>query len=188
MKWNLKYITFLLTSFHPYFFRDNIYTWVVQSLMLLLFKSIPIYCSFSNFWTIKKQQRRKGERPYFPARQKDSEFKRPRFLATHINRKWVFFSVLPGVLILIETICPKNCSKSRHKSAKSQLSVDVRGSKTALPKLPNLNILSIIVSNLTHVYTFSYANMKTTKDLQYYMSLQYSLWIYYIWTVLLTLY
>ena len=80
-------ITFLLTSFHPYFFRDNIYTSVVQSLMLLLFKSIPIYCSFSNVWTMKKQQRRKGERPYFPAGQKDSEFKRPRFLATHISRK-----------------------------------------------------------------------------------------------------
>ena len=164
-------ITFLLTSFHLYFFRDNIYTWVVQSLMLFLFKSIPIYCSFSNVWTIKKQQRRKGERPYFPAGQKDSEFKQPRFLATHINRKWVFFSVLPGVLILIETLCPKSCSKSRHKSAKSQLPVDVRGSKTALLKLPNLNILSIIVSNLTHVYTFSHANMKTTKNLQYYICL-----------------
>ena len=159
-------ITFLLTSFHP----SILYTWVVQSLMLLLFKSIPIYCSFSDVWTIKKQ-RRKGERPYFPAGQKDSEFKRPRFLATHINRKWVFFSVLPSVLILIETICPKNCSKSRLKSAKSQLPVDVRGSKTALLKLPNLNILSIIVSNLTHVYTFSYANMKTTKNLQYYICL-----------------
>ena len=69
------------------------------------------------------------------------------------------------LLILIETICPKNCSKSRHKSAKSQLPVDVRGSKTALLKLPNLNILSIIVSNLTHVYTFSYANMKATRKL-----------------------
>ena len=38
--------------------------------------------------------------------------------------------VLPtSVLILIETICPKICSKSRLKSAKSPLSVDVRRSK-----------------------------------------------------------
>ena len=34
--------------------------------------------------------------------------------------------VLPSVLILIETIFPKNCSNSRLKSAKSQLPVDVR--------------------------------------------------------------
>ena len=33
--------------------------------------------------------------------------------------------VLPSVLILIEIIFPKNCSKSRLKSAKSQLPVDV---------------------------------------------------------------
>ena len=33
---------------------------------------------------------------------------------------------------LIETICPKICSKSRLKSAKSPLRVDVRSSKTSL--------------------------------------------------------
>ena len=39
------------------------------------------------------------------------------------------FVLSTSVLILIETICPKICSKSRLKSAKSQLSVDVRRSK-----------------------------------------------------------
>ena len=45
--------------------------------------------------------------------------------------------ILPSVLILIETICPKICSKSRLKSAKRPLPVDVRRSKTSLLKLPN---------------------------------------------------
>ena len=44
--------------------------------------------------------------------------------------------VLPSVLILIETICPKICLKSRLKSAKRPLPVDVRRSKTSLLKLP----------------------------------------------------
>ena len=44
--------------------------------------------------------------------------------------------VLPSVLILIETICPKICSKSRLKSAKSPFPVDVRRSKTSLLKPP----------------------------------------------------
>ena len=44
--------------------------------------------------------------------------------------------VLPSVLILIETICPKICSKSRLKCAKSPFPVDVRRSKTSLLKLP----------------------------------------------------
>ena len=39
-------------------------------------------------------------------------------------------------LTVIETICPKMCSKSRLKSAKSLLPADVRGSKTSLLKLP----------------------------------------------------
>ena len=45
--------------------------------------------------------------------------------------------MLPSVLILIETICPKICSKSRLKCAKSPFPVDVRRSKTSLLKLPN---------------------------------------------------
>ena len=44
--------------------------------------------------------------------------------------------VLPSVLILIETICPKICLKSRRKSAKIPLSVDVRRSEASLLKLP----------------------------------------------------
>ena len=44
--------------------------------------------------------------------------------------------LLPSVLILIETICPKICSKSWLKSAKRPLPVDVRRSKTSLLKLP----------------------------------------------------
>ena len=50
--------------------------------------------------------------------------------------------VLPSVLILTETICPKICSKSRLKSAKSPFPVDVRRSKTSLLKLPIVNIQS----------------------------------------------
>ena len=44
--------------------------------------------------------------------------------------------VLPIGLILVETICPKMCSKSRLKCAKSPFPVDVRRSKTSLLKLP----------------------------------------------------
>ena len=44
--------------------------------------------------------------------------------------------ILPSVLILRETICPKICSKSRLKSAKRPFPVDVRRSKTSLLKLP----------------------------------------------------
>ena len=43
--------------------------------------------------------------------------------------------VLLIVFILIETICPKGCSKSQLKCAKSLLPVDVRRSKTLLLKL-----------------------------------------------------
>ena len=46
--------------------------------------------------------------------------------------------VLLSVFTLIETICPIISSKSRPRSAKSQLPVDVRGSKTSLLKLPIL--------------------------------------------------
>ena len=44
--------------------------------------------------------------------------------------------VLLSVCTLIETICPRICSNSRPKSAKSPLPVDVRRSKTSLLKLP----------------------------------------------------
>ena len=44
--------------------------------------------------------------------------------------------VLPSVLILKGTICPKICSKARLKCAKSLFPVDVRRSKTSLLKLP----------------------------------------------------
>ena len=46
--------------------------------------------------------------------------------------------VLLSVFTLIETICPIISSKSRPRSAISQLLVDVRGSKTSLLKLPIL--------------------------------------------------
>ena len=49
--------------------------------------------------------------------------------------------VLSSGLILVATICPKICSKSRLKSAKSPFPVDVLRSKTSLLKLPkNLGI------------------------------------------------
>ena len=45
--------------------------------------------------------------------------------------------VVLSVCILIEKICPKICSKSRLKRAKSPLAVNVRLSKPSLLKLPN---------------------------------------------------
>ena len=61
--------------------------------------------------------------------------------ATHVNRKWTYSLliclvaskfVLLRVFSLIETICPKICSKSSLKSAKSPLPVDARPSKWSL--------------------------------------------------------
>ena len=72
------------------------------------------------------------------------KFKQGRFWAPHINRKWAFFSfnmldatkfILLSVFTLKEMICPKICSKSRHKSAKGSVPVDVRRSKTSLLKV-----------------------------------------------------
>jgi len=51
--------------------------------------------------------------------------------------------LLPSVFIVIETICPKICSKTRLKSAKSSLPVDVRRSKTSLLKLPNNHVKAV---------------------------------------------
>ena len=48
--------------------------------------------------------------------------------------------VLLSVVILIETICPKICSKSRLKSSKRPLPVDVRRSKTSLLKLSIITV------------------------------------------------
>ena len=47
--------------------------------------------------------------------------------------------VLLSVFTLIETTCPNVCSKSRLKSAKSPLPLDVCRSKTSLLKLPPQN-------------------------------------------------
>ena len=47
--------------------------------------------------------------------------------------------VLLRVFTLKETICPRICSKSRTKSVKTPLPVDVRGSKTSLLKLSNFS-------------------------------------------------
>ena len=51
--------------------------------------------------------------------------------------------VLLSVFTLIETICPKFCLKSRLKSAKGSLPVDVRRSKTSLLKV----LLKIMTEN-----------------------------------------
>ena len=48
------------------------------------------------------------------------------------------FVLLRWDFTLKETICPKICSKSRSKSAKTPLPVDMHGSKTSLFKLPNI--------------------------------------------------
>ena len=67
--------------------------------------------------------------------------KQRRFWATHVNRKWTYSLliclvaskfVFLRVFSLIETICPKICSKSSLKSAKSPLPVDARPSKWSL--------------------------------------------------------
>ena len=67
--------------------------------------------------------------------------KQRRFWATHVNRKWTYSLliclvaskfVLLRVFSLKETICPKICSKSSLKSAKSPLPVDARPSKWSL--------------------------------------------------------
>ena len=44
--------------------------------------------------------------------------------------------IAKSALTLIEKICSRSCSKSRPKSAKSPLPVDVHRSKTSLLKLP----------------------------------------------------
>ena len=64
--------------------------------------------------------------------------------------------ILPSVLILTETICPKICSKSRLKSAKRPFPVDVRRSKTSLLKLPNMKFdtfknFSSLVTDLSEI-------------------------------------
>ena len=67
--------------------------------------------------------------------------KQRRFWATHANRKWTYSHlirlfaskfILLRVFSLIETICPKICSKSSLKRAKSPLPVDARPSEWSL--------------------------------------------------------
>ena len=48
-----------------------------------------------------------------------------------------------SVFTLIETICPRICSKSQPKSVKTPLPVDVRRSKTSLLKLPNASAVHL---------------------------------------------
>ena len=48
----------------------------------------------------------------------------------------IILDATPSVLVLLETIRPKICSKSRPEGAKSPLTVDVRRSKRSLLKLP----------------------------------------------------
>ena len=87
-------------------------------------------------------------------------FKEVHFWATNVNRKWALSSfnmpratkfVLHIFLTVIETICPKMCSKSRLKSAKSPLSVDVRRSKTSLLKLPILKVNTLLLDSKTNL-------------------------------------
>ena len=52
------------------------------------------------------------------------------------NVSWRYQICVMSVFTLIETICPRICSKSQLNSAKMSLSVDVRCSKTSLLKLP----------------------------------------------------
>ena len=64
--------------------------------------------------------------------------------------------VLPSVLILKGTICPKICSEARLKCAKSLFPVDVRRSKTSLLKLPNVGqqlptLLNVTCSVCLHI-------------------------------------
>ena len=61
--------------------------------------------------------------------------------------------ILPSVLILRETICPKICSKSRLKSAKRPFPVDVRRSKTSLLKLPIKARFKRQISQMTNLMT-----------------------------------
>ena len=67
------------------------------------------------------------------------------FWATPNNRKWAILSFnmpwcyqicILSVFTLIETICLRICSKSRPKSSRSPLPLDLRRSKTSLLKLP----------------------------------------------------
>ena len=59
--------------------------------------------------------------------------------------------VLLRVSTIIETVCPKVCSKSQLKSAKSLLPVDMRRSKTSLLKLANaFSVLHYVINVALH--------------------------------------
>ena len=102
----------------------------------------------TQIWVVKRQQYDIGQ------------LKQQRFWATHVNRKWAFFLfkclnatifVWLSGFTLTETICPKVCSKSRPKSAKSPLPVDVR--ITAL--VPQLSFREETSSGVANSSVFS---------------------------------
>ena len=88
------------------------------------------------------------------------ELKYQRFWATHVNRKWAFFSFnmlwhhqicLAKSLYYYRDGLPKVCSKSQLKSAKSLLPVDMRRSKTSLLKLANaFSVLHYVINVALH--------------------------------------
>ena len=76
------------------------------------------------------------------------ELKQQRFWATHVNRKWPFFSFFDGgfaqifsqiASITVKKLRNTNFISSRHvKRENTSLPVDVRRSKTSLLKLPTI--------------------------------------------------
>ena len=67
------------------------------------------------------------------------QFKQRHFWATHVNRKWTFFLAIcldTTKFVVLLCVFSLMCWKSRLKSAKSILPVDVRRSKTSLVKVP----------------------------------------------------
>ena len=98
-------------------------------------------------------------------------FKQRRFWTTLVNQKQAFFFliylgttkfVLLSVFTLKETICPQICSKSRLKSAKSPLPVDVCRSKTSLLKvlqkiMTENGIYSPLMKVISHSILFVYS-------------------------------
>ena len=81
-------------------------------------------------------------------RETNTVLKQRRFWATHVNRKWAFFSFnmpqryhicIVRFLYSYRDDLPKNLTKWQLKSAKSPLPADLHRSKTLLLKFPNIN-------------------------------------------------